>query len=503
MEMVGYFYTGGLPELGKPHLKAGYRWCVGFAEYEDGKVRPWRENLGHNKLLAQYRAREMTDMWATHIDDYLALSGLHDPEQAEIPALNRKDAKRLAWDEAEEAMAAPSVITERINLQLRGEASGQKGPAISPGFKIVPVPISTIESQPELPNTNTYFQATSSVRVMLHRAADMWLVALRQRLEVGDISDSYVERAAATIRRFKKLIPDMVVAEISKPHLDMIRLRVQSRRKLNGDTQKKGTIKTDLGCIRTFFEWLVECEMWSSRQRWGRWLRPVFRHDDYDEDADKSSTVVRYTFAEIVKIYAAASRSTRLWMLLALNFAWGAKEIDTARCNHFKRNQQRVARFRHKRAPNAEPIPGRWIAWPETWLLALERIEARTANHGDSKAFAFLSRPGQRLVRYQRGRRYDVPADALREACEKAGVKFRGFYGLRRSAINFVKKIGKRIDGEAHGKLMADLFCQHGKRDMTERYLDRDWRALFKVIRILRRRLQPMFDAAEPDRDHV
>ena len=53
-----YLYEGGLPNLGKPHSKAGYRWCVGRADFGGGNVQPWREDLGHDKLLAQHRARD-------------------------------------------------------------------------------------------------------------------------------------------------------------------------------------------------------------------------------------------------------------------------------------------------------------------------------------------------------------------------------------------------------------------------------------------------------------
>lgn len=95
--MDGYFYCGGLPQLGKLHAKAGYRWCVGIARYSDGSVKEWRENLGHDKLLAQYRAREMTDIWAVHVDDPMALAGVTDPALFDIPPLDREQAKREAW----------------------------------------------------------------------------------------------------------------------------------------------------------------------------------------------------------------------------------------------------------------------------------------------------------------------------------------------------------------------------------------------------------------------
>lgn len=51
-----HYCRGGLPKLGTPSDKAGYRWTVGIVQTASGATQ-WREYLGHDLLLAQYRAR--------------------------------------------------------------------------------------------------------------------------------------------------------------------------------------------------------------------------------------------------------------------------------------------------------------------------------------------------------------------------------------------------------------------------------------------------------------
>jgi hypothetical protein len=102
-----------LPNLGKPMKKGGYRWCVGFVQTASGKPTPWREYLGHAILLAQYRAKEMSDTWLAHVEltEHLVRGegGFYKPiEEVEIPPMNREQAKAEAWQAADEAMAAPA-----------------------------------------------------------------------------------------------------------------------------------------------------------------------------------------------------------------------------------------------------------------------------------------------------------------------------------------------------------------------------------------------------------
>src|SRR5690242_18020068 len=86
---------GGFPDLGQPHEKAGYRFSIGMAVYEDGREQPWRENLGKDKLTAQYRARAMVDVWVSHFRDHGSF------DNAVAPVI-RSEARAEAWAKADE-----------------------------------------------------------------------------------------------------------------------------------------------------------------------------------------------------------------------------------------------------------------------------------------------------------------------------------------------------------------------------------------------------------------
>ena len=508
-ERDGHFYRGGLPDLGKPHRKSGYRWSVGYAKLGDGAVRRWRENLGHDLLVAQYRAREMTDLWAVHVDDHhqtaIFEAGKYVPiDEVAIPPLDREQARKEAWAAAEEALREPRRLAERANAALQRADDGRLGPALSPGMKLVAVPTTVPDSKAKQV-AHEPVPLTPVVRadqpLSLHAAADRWLDHLKRRLARGDASDDYVDRIeTSTLPRIKELAEDYPLERLGKPELGEVRVAFQSKRKRDGKLRERSTIRTELRHVRTLLGWLDDAELWPNPPRqWQKCLRPVFRSDEQDDDADAPKRHDTYTRTELAKLYAAAGPSVRLWMLCVLNFAWGQKEIATVRKAHFKTarpERRRVGRYRHKRTPGSEPVPGRWTAWPETWEAAVARMAKTTDDPSvNPKGLAFLTAQDQPLVRRKiarrsgKARRYDAIAEAFAETCRKADVRNRGFYLLRHTGINMIKRIG--------GSEVADLYCQHAPDGMTaEHYVNADWAALRRALRKLRGKLQPMFDAA-------
>ena len=305
----------------------------------------------------------------------------------------------MAWKVADDQMAYPRKVATQFNAREAAEAF-----PTSPGFKLVAVREAvpderavTVRADQERPSREGQYEAGS---LTLHRASDRRVIHLIQRYEQDDASDSYVDRVKkGTLRRLKELTKDYDLREIAKPELDSIRLAFQNKRKKSGQLRGRGTIDTELGHVRSMFQWLVDCDLWNPCRDWQRWLRAAHRSDENDDDADKEKTVETYELEELVKIYAAAQPSCRLWILLGLNFNWGDKEIATARKRHFKRESgdQRVARYRHKRKPGAKPVPGRWTAWSETWEMALARLDQTTNDPVvNPKGRAFLTRQNWR-----------------------------------------------------------------------------------------------------------
>lgn len=499
-EIWGHLYRGGLPDLGKPHSKAGYRWCVGMADYGNGKVDHWRENLGHDLLVAQYRAREMTDLWMEHVEDCIREAEMKAGislaiETVQIPPLNREQAKQQAWEASAKALVEPMKMARQATAALQRADDGRLGPAISPGFRIVAVPANLRATATAVAEAIEPV-ATGTLPLTFHAAVKKWVQHLKRRHEQNDLSDDYLQHiSGTTARRMVELSDDYPLATFGKVELDTIRLAFQNRRKKNGQPWSRTTIKKELDHVTTFCRWLDENELWPSPPRkWEKCLKPKFRDDTHDDDVDRAKAHDTYSLDELKKLYGAAGYSCRMWLLCALNFGWGQTEIATARKKHFKTAQpekRRVARYRHKRRPGANPVLGRWQAWPETWDAAMTRIGKTPTDEAiNPKGLAFLTAQDKPLVRHEgRGRR-DAIKDAFEELCEAAHVRCRGFYLLRHTGINLIKRIA--------GKETADLYCQHAPTDITSgHYLNADWRRLFGALRKLRVKLQPLFDAAD------
>jgi hypothetical protein len=299
---------GGFPDLGLPHEKAGYRFSVGMAVYEDGRTQPWRENLGKEKLTAQYRARAMVDVWVSHIRDH---GSFDDP----VVPMIRSEARAEAWTKA----------------------------------------------NPRMHNT----------------------------------------------------------------------------------------VRTELGFLKDFFQWLSDKEKWLASADWRRWLRAESRNAHFDEDAeaDVDKKVDVYAIEELAKVYAVAGKALRTWMCCALNFAWAQGEISSARSKHWKMQHQRVARFRGKRNPNARPVPGRWVAWPETWALTTARMaETLMDKEINPEQRAFLTRQNNRLVRVIR-RRGKKPKrkDAVAEAWDIRSSLSLTADTIRRGNLRWRRKMRRLI----------------------------------------------------------
>jgi hypothetical protein len=52
---------------------------------------------------------------------------------------------------------------------------------------------------------------------------------------------------------------------------------------------------------------------------------------DHGSHSVEDQTVKLYSIEELTKMYALAPKATKLWILLGMNFAWGAREMSTAK----------------------------------------------------------------------------------------------------------------------------------------------------------------------------
>jgi integrase len=233
--------------------------------------------------------------------------------------------------------------------------------------------------------------------------------------------------------------------------------------------------------------------MWDGPKFWRKMLTPSFTAETEDaalhKEADKIDV---FSIEELAKLYKAADERMQCWILAALNFAWGAKEISTSKPRHWKtleKGGRRVERIRHKKRRGAKPVRGYWLCWNETWDACHDQMKTTPKGvKANPDGLAFLHVDGRPLVRPTKTGRHDAIDTAFEELCETAKVRRRGFYMLRRTSIDM-------IDGIA-GDVIADLQACHARRGMNARYTNKRFGRLRKALRIMRKRLQPMFTDA-------
>jgi hypothetical protein len=285
--------------------------------------------------------------------------------------------------------------------------------------------------------------------LMLHLASEQWIASLYQRLDDKEIGEAYPGRAEGFMEHFRVIVNDSIVSEIRNPELAEIRRVVQHCPKKDGNPRMHNTVRTELGFLKDFFQWLSDKEKWLASADWRRWLRAESRNAHFDEDAeaDVDKKVDVYAIEELAKVYAVAGKALRTWMCCALNFAWAQGEISSARSKHWKMQHQRVARFRGKRNPNARPVPGRWVAWPETWALTTARMaETLMDKEINPEQRAFLTRQNNRLVRVIR-RRGKKPKrkDAVAEAWDIRSSLSLTADTIRRGNLRWRRKMRRLI----------------------------------------------------------
>jgi hypothetical protein len=460
-----------IPQKGK-----GYKKCIGTYLHRDGKPRPKIFWLGKRRQVAR---RQATILQCLH--GLLKESGhLHWTEESLAMASQLIAMTQDTWDTLAGEMHR--FLVREDYLLAGGGAAATAAPVLAAQR--------TVLVEPPL-----------VTRRMLHESMDAWVSRLEQRRDAGDLSGDYAARAKSTVRNLKLAMVEQVVDEIGIGPLETCRLWFQAALAVpKGRPGHKAwdTVKTEMSHARAMFRWFAEQGWWSEPSRWEKALRPAMtaQADDDAEDGDDEPVV--YTIDELVKLFAKANANQRVFMLCGLNFAWGQKELATARKHHWRVQDDGrvlVKRPRHKRTRNSKPVYAQWYVWPETWALAKPRMDKTSDDPKvNPKRLAFLTQDGLPLVRRDRSK-CDAVGQSFDRLCDAARVENKGFYALRRTALDMIDDIA----GETSAQLMA---AQKPRTILRKHYVRRKWNKLHKAMRAMRRRLQPMFEASEVKAGH-
>jgi integrase len=258
------------------------------------------------------------------------------------------------------------------------------------------------------------------------------------------------------------------------------------------------TVTNHLKTARRFIKWLHRTDAFA-------WTKPVDADDvlrvriaglrNVKEIAALRNGVAVWQIDELATIYRYASDRERLLILLGLNCGFAHAEICTLRRDEIVdvTGGRVVKRVRHK-----SQVYGEFVLWPETvtatgWFVKWMR--------GSSPNPQGTENPSEYLMVTRQGRCYDRQqiANMWNQLLDRVQVdhpNFRRlpFKCLRKTAGQLIRE---RSDGEISG-----VFLCHGQAvasdSLADVYTNRPFNKVAATLALVRRDLQPMFDAV-PD----
>ena len=380
-------------------------------------------------------------------------------------------------------------------------------------------------------NLKAFNAPIPTYEVTLHQAFDAYIAQIRTTVLTAavegerQVTSMYGNSQIRTVTRLKDRHQDMPLSALNLNAIQSLVDYWRARPMVKG-TNKPITVRTaqnHIKQVREFFRWLHKNSDYE-------WRKP----EDFDdlvvsvksnlrEKAAKVSPVAvdTYQLDELCVLYKHATSFERLFFLLGLNCGFGQAEIATVLVKEvelFKRHSHETLlgfvsterdSFIRKIRPKTE-VYGEWLLWPETvealqWAIRRRQGQIAVAR-GENKGKDIRMRPDSLLVLSEDGtplvkqtangnRASRIAnlwnADLIRRI-RKSTKEFRSlsFNKIRKTAGNMIRDLS---DGE-----VAGVFLCHGEPvrsdTLIDIYTNRPFAKVFKAIRLMRERLQPMFE---------
>ena len=486
----------GTSERGEPKADVGFKKTEkGFAQH--------RFYLGTDKVQAGLRKARLLTLWAC----------------VEERWKRRVDEGRIAedrplWDGTtlliakEIAKGAVKVVLPKVEDDFRQpeEIAGWLR-EMQDDFPVVTLALEDAEAQAEGDaawNETARRHMDAGKRIlrkksplMLFKALDMyseWIKAQAKSRVVGtDIMKPGAKRELNYINLTKRQPLDMNLADLGANGLDKIQDYWEGRPK--SAKQELMAIDTCRDLIKTFRRFA----RWMHREDSIAWRLPqdhVFRKMRLErtsiEEAARANPeqIKRYKIEQISILFEYANPYQRLLLLLGLNCGFGRSEIHHLLCDYIQGDY--IKGIRHK-----TKVYGEWCLWPITkqaieWYLAHRRPESKLPELILSKEGLPLALPTSVGNTRQN---INSTWKNLLDRIEKDHPEFPklSFNKLRKTSGNFVRRVA---DGET-----MKVFHARGKPvkgdDHSEVYSNRHFPKVFRAIRRIGRKLQPLFDAVQ------
>jgi len=406
--------------------------------------------------------------------------------------------------EARDLLLAPPLQPESLAM------------ANNTGLSTVMFP--TVQSHtPQVPNDGA----------TLHQAIDAYIQWIKKNYFDPDLNDitEYAHTKIGQMETLKSRHKDVPLCEVDFDFIEeMYRFwRQRPYKKPRGEKAKKKkqerisreSVRHYIGELHRFFKWLHRTKAFA-------WRKP----DDFDDidrsvpqDADSIKKRIRgvdtFSLEELCLLNRYATPIQRLYLMLALNCGFGAKEIATLTIGEvylhqaLSQREQEVFNFPSTSADsfvtlvrNKTTIVGKWVLFRQT-VQMLEWMLARRLKQPNPT-------PAERLVLNGTGHPLDRQSDngnpsrqipnsfaqlKTRIRNDEQEISELSFKYLRKTAADLVRRFS---DGE-----VAGVFMLHGQPVKTDKlsdvYTNRPYGKVYDAIRQVEDHLQPMFQEAGDD----
>jgi len=339
--------------------------------------------------------------------------------------------------------------------------------------------------------------APTKTKLMLHAAIEAYIERTRERAASGQISEGRADTIRHAILRAKAFMVDRALTDIK---LDDCRAVVNhfAGRPIVAKFKRPmapDTVIDTIVAARAFFADAEDRSEWtppaSLRKCFG------FKRDKLltEEELDARANVPTFNVKELTTIWKFNHHDRRqLYMLLALNCGFTQRDIATLRKTHCFDLASERPYIKRRRAKTK--VMGKWRLWPETAYMLRQHF-CKDKEQPLALLHGAKDRP---LISRVVGSRYDVIRnewDHVLRAVDKGHTAApTKSAAARRLSFKFLRKTGSNMVRRIAGRDVAETYLAHTDRTMSKVYHNPDFKRLAGALRKLRRRLQPMFDAA-------
>ena len=254
------------------------------------------------------------------------------------------------------------------------------------------------------------------------------------------------------------------------------------------------TAREQIKLVRKFVNWLNKSEAFNWRRPLDYTVRRMKISPTPDELAAKASPeqVKRYRRDELLLLWQHATPLERLLICLGMNCGFGAAEVKSLYLSEIQGNY--IKRIRRKTL-----VYGEWCLWDIT-IKALDWYKTCRRPASDDPHL-ILSRNGLPLVSSENGNNnasisnwWTDLLDRITGTEDHSAFRRLTFNKLRKTSGNLIRRIA---DGET-----MKVFHARGKPvatdDHSEVYSNRNFTRVFKAIKIMGKKLVPVFNSV-PD----